>query len=95
VSDERGGAGLDGPAKPSFTVAPSPLPGDETSVCAGAEAGCEGPGGAGYKECSSTDASGCCPGSSSLHVQLHLDRVVKGYRQVCYRVSCCCAMHTH
>jgi len=74
VSDERGGAGLDGPAKLSFTAALSPLPGDEASVFVVAEAGAEAPGGAGYAADPGTPASGCCPGSPSLHIQLHLYR---------------------
>ena len=62
MSGERGGAGLDGPAKPSFTAATSPLPGDETSVCAVADAGAEAPCGAGYAADPDTPASGCCAG---------------------------------
>lgn len=65
MRDEREEEGLDGPAKPSFTAALSPLPGEETSVCPVAEARGEGPGGAGYAADPSTAASGCCPGSSS------------------------------
>lgn len=77
MSDERGGAGLDGPAKLSFTAALSPLPGDEASVCVVAEA----PGGAGYAADPGTPASGCCPGSPSLHIQLHLYRKSAGALQ--------------
>lgn len=68
MSDERGGAGLEGPAKPSFTAPPSPLLGEETSVCPVAEAGGEGPGGAGYAADPAQSASACCTGSSNLHI---------------------------